>query len=49
MHANNLKSTFVQVMLGAIKQQAIAWADADPDLCCNVMPLGNIELTKVLV
>ena len=40
------KSTLVQVMLGAIRQQAITWANVDPDLCRHVASLGHNELKK---
>ena len=38
------KSTLVQVM--AWWQQAITWANVDPDLCRYMAPLGQIELNK---
>ena len=41
------KSTLVQVMLGAVRQQAITWANVDPDLCCHMMALGHNELTYI--
>ena len=31
------KSTLVHVMSYAISQQAITWANADPDLCCHMV------------
>ena len=42
------QSTLVQVMAGALRQQAITWANVDPDLCCHMASLGHIELTYVL-
>ena len=30
--------------LGAIRQQAITWANIDPNLCRHVMSLGHNEL-----
>ena len=39
------KSTLVQVMGGAIRQQAITWANVDPDLCRHMASLG-IDNTK---
>ena len=38
------KSTLVQVMLGTLRQQAITWANVDPNLCCHMASLGNNEL-----
>ena len=37
------KSTLVQVP-GAIRQQAITWANVDPDLCHHMVSLGHNEL-----
>ena len=34
------KSTLVQVMAGAVRQQAITWANIDPDLCRHMASLG---------
>ena len=34
--------------LGAVRQQAINWANADPDLCCHVVLLGHNELTLAM-
>ena len=33
--------------LGAVRQQAITWANVDPDLCCHMASLGHHELTLV--
>ena len=30
---------------GVVRQQAITWANVDPDLCCRMVPLGHNELT----
>ena len=38
------KSTLVQVMAWAVRQQAITWANNDPDLCRHVVSLGHNEL-----
>ena len=35
--------------LGAIRQQAITWADIDPELCHHMVSLGHNELTHLLV
>ena len=40
------KSTLVQVMAWC-RQQAITWANADPDLCCHKMSLGHKELISI--
>ena len=37
-------STLVQVMACAIRQQAITWANVDPDLCHQMASLGLNEL-----
>ena len=42
MNLTNGKSTLVQV----IRQQAITWANVDPDLCRHMTSLGHNELTK---
>ena len=34
------KSILGQVMLGAVRQQAITWANVDPDLCRHMVSLG---------
>ena len=39
------KSTLVQVMACAIRQQAITWVNVDPHLCCQMTSLGYNELT----
>ena len=39
------QSTLVQVMLGAIRQQAITWANVDSVLCHHLASLGPNELT----
>ena len=38
------KSTLVQEWLGAVRQQAITWANVDPDLCRHMASLGHNEL-----
>ena len=38
------KSTLVQVRVGAIRQQAITWANVDPNLCHHMAWLGLNEL-----
>ena len=38
------QSTLVQVMVCAVGQQAITWANADPDLSRDMAPLGHNEL-----
>ena len=40
----NDKSTLVQVMACAVWQQAITWANVDPDLCRHMALLGHNEL-----
>ena len=35
-------------MLGAIRQQAITWANVDPDFCHHMVSLGQDELTDYL-
>ena len=32
---------------GALRQQAITWANVDPDLCHHMASLGNNELKQV--
>ena len=39
------KSTLVQVMAWCHQQQAITWANVDPDLCRHMVSLGPNELT----
>ena len=39
------QSTLVQVMAWAVRQQAITWANVDPDLCCHMASLGPSELS----
>ena len=34
------KPALVQV-IGAIKQQALTWANVEPDLCCNMASLRH--------
>ena len=41
------KSTLVQVMLGAVRQQAIAWANDDQNLCHHIASPGHNELDYV--
>ena len=45
MDCSDGKSTLVQVMAWAVRQQAITWANVDPDLCCHMASLGHNELT----
>ena len=40
-------SILVQVMVGAARQQAITWANIDPDFCCHMVSLGHNELTHL--
>ena len=40
-------STLVQVMACGVKQQAITWANVDPDLCRHMASLGHNELIKL--
>ena len=42
------KSTLVQVRLGAIKQQAITWANVDWDLWRHMASLGHNELISIM-
>ena len=37
------KSILVQVMAGAVRQQAITWANVDPYLCLHMVSLGHNE------
>ena len=46
MNATDDKSTLVQVMAFAIRQQAITWADVDPDLLSS---LGRNELHMIII
>ena len=39
------KSTLINAMAGAVRQQAITWTNADSDLCGHVVSLGHNELT----
>ena len=32
--------------LNAISQQAITWANADPDLCCHMVSPDNNEISR---
>ena len=41
------KSTLVQVMVGAVRQHAITWANIDLDLCRHMASLGLNELTHL--
>ena len=45
MNLTDDKSTLVQV-IGAIRQQAITWANVDPDLCCHMASLGPNGLKR---
>ena len=38
------KPTLVQVMVGAIRQQSITWANVDPNICHHMAWLGLNEL-----
>ena len=38
------QSTLVQEWLGAVRQQAITWANVDPDLCRHMVSLDHNEL-----
>ena len=38
------KSTLVKVMAWRLRQQAITWANVDPNLCHHMASLGNNEL-----
>ena len=33
--------------LGAIRQQAIAWANVDPDLSCHIVHIGHVTLAAI--
>ena len=46
--ANN-KPIFVRSWLGAVRQQAITWANIDPDLCHHMASLDHIELTPLFL
>ena len=37
-----------RLWLGAVRQQAITWANDDPDLWCHVLSLGHNESLKAL-
>ena len=41
------KSTLVQVMAGAISQQAITWTNVDLDPCCHMVSLGHNVLINL--
>ena len=43
------KSTMVQVMVGAVRQQPITWANVDPDLCRYMVSLGHNELMSQIL
>ena len=47
LHLTDGQSTLVQVMTGAIRQQAITRASVDPDLCRHMASLGHNELKGV--
>ena len=40
------KSTLVQVMACAVRQQAITWASVDLDLCHHMASLGHNEFAQ---
>ena len=42
------RSTLVQVMAFAVRQQTITWSNVDPDLCRHMMSLGQDELIDVI-
>ena len=42
------KSTLLHVITCAVKWQAIAWADVDPDRCHHIMSLVYNEFTENL-
>ena len=42
------QSTFVQVMIGAVRQQAITWTNVDPDLWHHMASLGHNELRCII-
>ena len=44
MNVTDDKSTLVQVMVGAVRQQAITWANVDPVPCHHMASLGQNEL-----
>ena len=37
------KSTLIQLMAGVVRQQAITWANVDPDLHRHMASLGHSE------
>ena len=39
------QSTLVQ-LIGVVRQQAITWANVDPDLCHHLASLGHNELSQ---
>ena len=44
MDASNLNSTLIQLMLSAVRQQAITCTNVKPDICCYMASLGHNEL-----
>ena len=42
------RSMLDQVMVGAVRQQAITWTNVDPDLWRHVASLGHNELDQLL-
>ena len=34
-------------MVGAVRQQAITWANVDPELCHHMTSLGHYELKNI--
>ena len=45
----SLEFTDDQVMLGAVEQQAITWANVDPDLCHHMVSLDKNELIGFII
>ena len=43
------KSTSFHLKAGAVRQQAITWANADPIFCRRVASLGPNELKKAVM
>ena len=44
------ESTLMQVMaLGAVRQQAITWANVDPDICHHMPSLHHKELNHTIL
>ena len=43
-----ISQRWFRLWLGGIRQQAITWANAGPDLCHHMVPLGHNELINSL-